>query len=273
MKLLRTDRGLARQDGDALALLDVPERELDDVLAAGRLQAMATAPVRERSEFDRLTFEPLLARPGRFVIAGLNYRAHCEEIGRAVPEHLAWGLAPGSAVHAAGRPVRMPAGHDAEVDYEGEVAVVIGAEASEVSAERAWSVVAGLAPLNDVSARDVQAEGTLEALASAKGFPGFKPLGPCLATLDEFADPLDIGLVTRVNGDERQRARTRDMAFTIPEIIEIVTARLALAPGDVICTGTPGGVAHGGRHPYLAQGDVVEIEIEGLAPLVNRFEA
>lgn len=271
MKLFQTDRGLARQEGETLAILDIEETDLDAVLAAGRLSAMRDAATKAHIGLAQASFAPIVQRPGCFVIAGLNYRAHCEEIGRPVPKRLMFGMAPGSAAHGAGQPVQIPSGFSTEVDYEGEIAVVIAKNASQVSAVDAWSFVAGLTPLNDVSARDVQAEGTLEAVGKAKGFPTFKPLGPCLATLDEFPNPLNIGLTTRVNGELRQQGRTIDMVFSIPQIVEIVTAKHTLEPGDVICTGTPGGVAHGGKHPYLKPGDTVEVEVEGLPPLTNLF--
>ncbi len=271
MKLFVTDRGIGRLDGEVLALLDVPWRELGAVLAADALPALERATVRERLPVADTVWRPLVARPGRFVIAGLNYRAHCEEIGRPVPERLLFGLAPGSAVHVSGAPVSLPAAAPAEVDYEGEIGIVIGRRAQAVSAANAWSCVAGITPLNDVSARDVQAQGSREAVGRAKGFPTFKPMGPCFATPDELADPDDISLVTRVNGEVRQQGRSSDMVFPVSAIIEAVTRVQTLEPGDVICTGTPGGVAHGGRYPYLIDGDRVEVTLDDLPPLVNEF--
>ncbi len=132
-------------------------------------------------------------------------------------------------------------------------------------------VVAGLAPLNDVSARDVQAQGGLEGVANAKGFPTFKPIGPCLATLDEFTHLHSIGSTTHVNGGLRQSGNSGDMVFPIPQIVALVSRRHSLNPGDIICTGTPGGVAHGGKHPYPRAGDVVTVTVVGLPPLVNEF--
>ena len=271
MKLFQTTRGLARQDGDKLAILNIEEADLDAVLAAAKLGTMRNAPVRELIDPSEAIFAPVVGRPSCFVIAGLNYRAHCEEIGRPIPERLLFGMAPGSAAHGSGQPVSIPASASTEVDYEGEIGVVISSTARRVNEADAWSVVAGIVPLNDVSARDVQAAGTLEAVGQAKGFPSFKPLGPCMATLDEFRNPLDIGLITRVNGEVRQQGRSKDMVFSIPHIIEIVTSKHTLEAGDIICTGTPGGVAHGGKHPYLKPGDTVEVELEGLPILSNVF--
>ena len=149
---------------------------------------------------------------------------------------------------------------------------MIGKPANGIAAAEAWDVVAGLMPLNDVSARDVQSQGNpLEAVSKAKGFPTFKPHGPVLATPDEFADPNDIALTTYVNGEVRQSGRTSDMVFDIASVVEVVSARIALSPGDVICTGTPGGVAHGGKSPYLVDGDTVEVSLDDLPVLRSRF--
>lgn len=270
MQVFQTEQGIARLEGERLALLDVAYPDVTAVLAAAQLDALKQADVTAYLEFAEAEFEPVV-RPSCFIIAGLNYRAHCEEIGRPIPRQLVFGEAPGSAAHGAGRVVTIPADAPDEVDYEGEIGVVIGADATAVPAADAWSVVAGLVPLNDVSARDVQAAGTLDAVAQAKGFASFKPLGPCLATLDEFPDPLDISLVTKVNGEVRQQGRSGDMVFSIPEIINVVTSKRPLKAGDVICTGTPGGVAHGGQHPYLRPGDVVQVEVGGLPMLSNKF--
>ncbi|MEM7346983.1 MAG: fumarylacetoacetate hydrolase family protein [Chloroflexota bacterium] len=270
MRLFQTSEGLARQVSDSeLGILNIAESSLDEVLANGTLESLAQAAIKSHQPIAKARWLSPVLKPSRFVIAGLNYKAHCEEIGRPVPQKLLFGFAPGSAAHPAEQPILMPTGADTEVDYEGEIGVVISQQASNVSADDAWSVVAGLVPLNDVSARDVQAAGTLEAVGKAKGFDTFKPFGPCLATIDEFENPLDISIKTWVNGELRQEGRSGDMVFSIPKIIEIVTSATALEPGDVICTGTPGGVAHGGAYPYLIPGDTVEIEVEGLPRLVN----
>jgi 2-keto-4-pentenoate hydratase/2-oxohepta-3-ene-1,7-dioic acid hydratase in catechol pathway len=192
VKLFHTDQGVARQEGDQLGLLDISEGDLDTVLANGTLADLHRAAVTRVVPISDVTWLPPVLRPGRFVIAGLNYRAHCEEIGRPIPEKLVFGFAPGAAAHAADSPVIMPAEANTQVDYEGEIGIVIGRTANNVSADAAWSVVAGITTLNDVSARDVQAAGTLEAVGQAKGFPTFKPFGPCLATVDEFDDPMDL---------------------------------------------------------------------------------
>ncbi len=272
MQFFVTTQGIARAARDAPDVLELLLPEARDLAPyLHRLAELAEGEVHARVALADVRLLPPIARPGCFVIAGLNYRAHCAEIGRPVPDRLLFGFAPGSAAHGAGAPVLLPPAAPGEVDYEGEIAIVIGRRAERVSAAEAWDVVAGLAPLNDVSARDVQAAGTREAVGQAKGFATFKPFGPCLATLEAFADRNDIGIRTWVNGELRQAGRSSDMVFSLPAIVEAVTAVRTLEPGDVICTGTPGGVAHGGAYPYLVAGDVVEIEVEGLPRLTSPF--
>ena len=269
MRLFRTTEGVARQEGADLHFLPLPNEGLDAILVEGRLFELTEMPATEIKPLaDEHIWLPLLDIPSRFVIAGLNYHAHCAEIGRTPPEKLVFGSAPGTAIHSSHQHVKMLG---EEVDYEGEIAVIIGKEASQVSPDQAWDYVAGIAPINDVSARDVQAEGTLEAVGQAKGYPTYKPMGPCFATPGEFADPDDLSIKTWVNGDLRQQGRTSDMIFPVSEIIATVTKRLTLLPGDVICTGTPGGVAHGGMYPYLEDGDVVRIQVADMPYLENQF--
>ncbi len=268
MLFLQTNRGVARSHDGGFVLIGGEIASLDAAVKDGTLGVLETAPAGAAVRLDEVTVLPPV-QPDQFVIAGLNYRAHCAEIGVEVPGRLVFGYAPGTALSTTGREIVRPRSAPDEVDYEGEIGIVIGAPAHEVTADDAWRVVAGLVPLNDVSARDVQAQGGLAAVAQAKGFPGFKPIGPCLATVDHFANPLDIELETWVNGERRQMGRTADMVFNLPAIIEAVTAKTALAPGDIICTGTPGGVAHGGKYPYLVPGDVVEVRVEGMPALKN----
>ena len=267
MLIYRTEQGLALQDGDQLNILSGLGSGLD-----AHLETLADFTTRETSTritFDEsLAWRPLLENPGKFIIIGLNYRAHVEEIGAKIPEKLLFAVAPGSARHVSGADIIIQGD---ETDYEGEIGIVIGRRAEGVSADDAWDYVAGITPLNDVSARDVQAGRTMEAVAQAKGFPGFKPIGPWFATPDEFPDKDQITLTTSVNGDQRQTAHSGDMIFKIPDLIALVSEKTTLEVGDVICTGTPGGVAHGGEHPYLVDGDEVVIQLGKLPPLRNRF--
>jgi 2-keto-4-pentenoate hydratase/2-oxohepta-3-ene-1,7-dioic acid hydratase in catechol pathway len=157
------------------------------------------------------------------------------------------------------------------VDYEGEIGVVISRSAYQVPAADAWSYVAGLTPVNDVSARDVQmaaaAQGDMVRALSSKSFPGFKPLGPGILIGAQYAD---LKVTTSVNGELRQQATLGDLIFDVPTLIEAITASIELRPGDVISTGTPAGVGFvTGR--FLVPGDVVEITLGDLPPLRNEF--
>ena len=273
MRLYALPQGVARQKGDVLQISQ--HASLDGVvdnLTAVLSQAEVVAEVPLQSAIDNNAWAPLLNRCGQFIIAGLNYRAHCAEIGVAVPEKLVFGKAPGSAIHYSGGAVLMPAEAHTQVDYEGEIGLLIGKAADHVAVADAWDCIAGIMPLNDVSARDVQAGGTLEAVGQAKGFATFKPCGPWLFTPDEFADKNDIRLRTWVNDEQRQEGQSADMVFDLPTIVSVVSARIPLAPGDIICTGTPGGVAHGGAYPYLSPGDKVTIQLDDLPPLYNEFQ-
>lgn len=274
MQLFVTTKGIARalkSGADELEIVDRTAHDLKTFLATNGLERLRQMTPLETIKMSEAHFLPPIATPSRFVIVGLNYRAHSDEVGKGVPEHPIFFDVPGTAAHGAGHLVKIPASAPDRVDYEGEIGFVIGKRAECIAADDAWSVVAGITPVNDVSARDVQAGGTLEALSQAKGFPTFKPFGPCLACLDEFDDLLDISIRTWVNGELRQEARSSDMVFSLPEIIEAVSAHTVLEPGDVICTGSPSGVAQGGAFPFLKHGDKVEIEIEGLPRLLNEF--
>jgi 2-keto-4-pentenoate hydratase/2-oxohepta-3-ene-1,7-dioic acid hydratase in catechol pathway len=175
-----------------------------------------------------------------------------------------------SAVVGSGTRVALPPTAPDRVDFEGEVAVVIGRRASSVRAADAWSHVAGITACDDLTARDVQ-RGTGN-FGLAKSFDGFCPLGASLVTLDEYADPDDIGLTTLVDGEVRQEARTTDLVFGVPELVEYLSRHTTLEPGDVISTGTPAGVGEPeGR--FLAAGSVVEVRVERVLPLVNEVVA
>ena len=271
VKLCITDQGIGRQEGNRVAIIS-NHRNLQDILDQNRLRDLGDLPVLKTCSTDEIEYFPLINRNRKFVIVGLNYRAHCEEIGRPVPTSLVFGEVPGTASHSSGGDIIIPKHASNEIDYEGEIGIVIGRDASNIPEDHAQELIAGLLAINDVSARDVQALGDpLEAVAKAKGFKTFKPHGPYLATLDEFPDPLDIGITTTVNGELRQKGRTSDMVFSLPQIISIVSQKVDLRAGDLICTGTPGGVAHGGKHPFLKHGDEVVVRVEGLPPLTNTF--
>ncbi len=202
-------------------------------------------------------------RPSKIVCVGRNYLEHARELGNEVPERPLLFFKPPSSIVADGEPIVLPPQSE-RVEHEGEIAVFIGRTARKVKAAEAWDYVAGIAPLNDVTARDLQK--TDGQWARAKGFDTFCPLG-AMVPLDAIADREGLEVICRVNGEERQRGRVGEMAFDIPTLIEYISGVMTLEPGDVIATGTPAGVGP------LQPGDVVEVEVPGVGILKNPVQA
>ena len=197
-------------------------------------------------------------RPSKIVCVGKNYAKHAAEMGGEVPkEPLIFLKAPSAVIHD-GDEIVMPewAGR---VDYEGEIAVVIGRRATKVAAEDAWGYVGGFLPLNDVTARDLQKKDS--QWSRAKGFDTFCPMGRMIPVQQVDRDALEV--ITRVNGEIRQHGEVADMVFPIPFVIEYVTRFMTLEPGDVVATGTPDGIGP------LQPGDVVEVEVTGVGKVSN----
>ena len=195
--------------------------------------------------------------PSKAVCVGKNYAAHAAEFGMEVPDEPLLFLKPSTAIAGPGDPIQLlPISK--RVDYEGELAVVVGRLAHRVRAEDAYRYILGYTCANDVTLRDLQKMD--DQWARAKGFDGSCPLGPWVET---ELDPIDIRVETRLNGEIRQAAQTSDMVFGVAELIEYITEFMTLLPGDVLLTGTPEGV---GR---LGDGDVVEVEVEGIGTLSN----
>jgi len=195
--------------------------------------------------------------PSKLVCVGKNYAAHAAEFGSDVPEEPLLFLKPSTAVIGPNDPIQLlPI--STRVDYEGELAVVIGRLARGVRAEDAYRYILGYTCANDVTLRDLQH--TNDQWARAKGFDGSCPLGPWVET---ELDPNDIRIETRLNGDIRQAAQTSDMVFGVAELMEYITTFMTLLPGDAVLTGTPEGV---GR---LEKGDIVEVDVDGIGALVN----
>ena len=198
-----------------------------------------------------------MARPGKIVCVGRNYREHAKELGNEVPASPLIFLKPPSSVIASGVPIVLPAGYG-RVDFEGEIGVVIGRELRKASAAECAAAVRGVVAVNDVSARELQK--SEPQWARAKGTDTFCPLGE----ERRGTPPLDaLTLVTRVNGVECQRASSSEMVFPIGELLAWITRAITLEPGDVVSTGTPAGVK------ALAPGDVVEVEVEGWSKVQN----
>ncbi len=233
-------------------------------LLAGELfgQLAFTGPA---IEIDR--FLAPVDPPNIFAI-GRNYRAHAAETGAQLPEKPLIFMKPTTAVLGDGDEIVLPAAAPDQVDYEAELAVIIGRTARRVAAERALDFVLGFTCANDVSARDCQRND--KQWSRAKGFDTFCPLGPWLVTPDELNGE-DCAIRSRLNGATMQEARTSAMIFPCRELISYLSHQFTLLPGTVILTGTPEGVGMA-REPavFLKAGDRIEVEIEGLGRLVNR---
>jgi 2-keto-4-pentenoate hydratase/2-oxohepta-3-ene-1,7-dioic acid hydratase in catechol pathway len=267
MQLVTTAAGIGRVEGVEVALLDVPFPDLGAVLWAHEsLEPLDGAPVRDRLPLDAVTLRAPVPRPGKVWAIGVNYRSHAAETGREPPAVPLVFVKVTSAVTGSSHPILLPPAAPANVDFEGEVAVVIGRRATAVRAADAWAHVAGITACDDVTARDVQ-RGTGN-FGLAKSFDTFCPLGGSLVTVDEYTDPDDIELTTIVDGEQRQHARTSDLVFGVPELVEYLSAHTTLEPGDVISTGTPSGVGVVDER-FLAAGSRVEIRVERVLPLVN----
>ncbi|MDH6679123.1 2-keto-4-pentenoate hydratase/2-oxohepta-3-ene-1,7-dioic acid hydratase in catechol pathway [Rhodococcus sp. LBL1] len=271
--LASTTEGIGRIAGDELCLLTLPFGDLGSALDSGiDATQFATMPVRKRISADRAELLPTVVSPSKIWAVGFAYHSHRSEIGITdqIDDPLVFLEAP-SSVTATATPIRLPAGSPSMVDYEGELAVVIGRRASSVDESVAMSYVAGYTIANDVSARDVQKgllPGRAASVTDAKSFDTFTPLGPYLATLDEFEDPHDLRLRTWVDGELRQDSRTSLLIHSVPKLISYLSRRSTLEAGDVILTGTPSGVGHAhGR--YLRPGATIQIEIEGIGTLTN----
>jgi 2-keto-4-pentenoate hydratase/2-oxohepta-3-ene-1,7-dioic acid hydratase in catechol pathway len=263
--------GIGRVADDQVALLDVPWRDLGALLwERSSLAALDLAPVRRSWPLDEMSLRPSIPRPGKVWGVALNYRSHAEETGRPVPTEPNVFIKVTSSVIGPKDPICLPALAPEKVDHECELAVVIGRLGADIPVSDAWSYVAGITACNDVTARDVQ-RGTGN-FGLAKSFDTFCPLGGSLVTLDEYDDLDDLAVSTRVNGVVVQDARTSDMVFSVSELLSWLSRRTTLEPGDVVTTGTPAGVGEpAGR--FLRAGDLVEVRVEGVLPLVNRVMA
>jgi 2-keto-4-pentenoate hydratase/2-oxohepta-3-ene-1,7-dioic acid hydratase in catechol pathway len=202
----------------------------------------------------------LVVQPSKIVCIGRNYAEHAKELGNEVPKEPLIVLMPPSALLPPGGTIILPS-VSRQVEFEGEIGVVIGKRARRVAEADAEAFIAGYTCVNDVTCRDLQK--TDGQWTRAKGFDTFCPVGPRVVLLDWRT----LSVVTRVNGVERQRAPSSDMIFSIPRLVAHVSAIMTLEPGDLIATGTPAGVGP------LAAGDVVEVEIAGIGILSSHVAA
>ncbi|MEC5200974.1 2,4-diketo-3-deoxy-L-fuconate hydrolase [Arthrobacter sp. PL16] len=237
-------------------------------LGAGLIEqvraALRDGSLTELAGAESLRVGPPLTGIGAVVCVGMNYAAHAAETGDQPPAAPIIFFKHSNTVVGPNDDVVIPPGAE-KVDWEVELAVVIGKRASYVqSHEEALECIAGFTISNDVSERDFQIRHSGGQWSKGKCAPTFNPLGPALVPAADIPDPQSLRLYSRVNGEERQNSTTADMVFSVAEIIRDLSQYMALDPGDVVNTGTPEGVALSGRFPYLAPGDTVTLGIEGL---------
>jgi 2-keto-4-pentenoate hydratase/2-oxohepta-3-ene-1,7-dioic acid hydratase in catechol pathway len=281
MKLLRVGapgREIPAVRADDGRILDISEltADVDGAFLAGdgaqRVRAaLAAGTLPEIPNAAGLRIGAPVARPGKVVCIGLNYRDHAEETGAKIPERPVVFMKASYTVVGPNDTVLIPRG-STKTDYEVELAIVIGRAARYLeSPEAALEHVAGYAISNDVSEREFQIEYSAQ-WDLGKSCETFNPLGPWLVTPDEAGDPGKLGLRLSVNGESRQDGNTANLIFDVGYVVWYLSQYMLLEPGDVINTGTPAGVALGrADQPYLRAGDVVELEIDGLGTARQTF--
>ena len=252
-------RGLEGNDSDFYAALPVIERYLSE--NPKRLDD--ATPLPKYVEFDTP------AHPQSFICVGLNYRDHAGEAKMALPKAPRLFAKTANAISAHNRQVEIPP-NCSQLDFEAELAVVIGKRCSKVRKEDGASYIGGYTCGNDVSARDFQfGDGQWYR---GKSCDGFGPLGPWIVTPAEVGDPHNLKIQLRLNGATMQDSNTSNLVFDVPELVEYASTYITLEPGDVILTGTPFGVGFSRTPPvYLKSGDLMEVEIERIGVLTNRI--
>lgn len=262
--------------GDMVQFLEAGERGLSAARAAiAYVAGVVASGARPRGPRGEDLLVPLaevellapVPRPGKVLCIGLNYRDHAVELSLQLPDRPLLFSKYANAIVGPGAPIMLPP-ISQKVDYEAELAVVIGRRAKGVGVAEAMDYVAGYSLINDVSARDVQfGDGQW---VRGKTFDSFAPLGPALVTKDEVPDPHSLRIALRVNGRTMQDSSTSNLVFGVPELVAFLAQAITLEPGDVIATGTPPGVGHNRKPPvYLQPGDEVEVEVEGIGVLRN----
>lgn len=228
-----------------------------------QLQSLAQRAADHR--LDRVKLHAPMARPGKILALGLNYRDHAAEANMALPEVQTWFAKMTTAVNGPFDPIALPR-VSSKLDYEAELAFVIGRRTRHATREQAREAIAGYCIANDVSVRDWQMRTTQFVLG--KSFDTHCPFGPWIVTADEIADPQVLGIRCFVNGEKRQDSNTREMVFDVFAMVEHLSQAMTLEPGDLILTGTPAGVGAVSRR-YLKAGDVVRVEIDGIGHIEN----
>ncbi|MHA1616129.1 MAG: fumarylacetoacetate hydrolase family protein [Candidatus Njordarchaeales archaeon] len=212
-----------------------------------------------------------LKNPPKIVCLGCNYFDHVEEIGGTIPQEPVIFMKPRTSIADPFEDIEVPSDYTKQVDYEGELAIVIGTKGKRIPKEEAMNYVFGYLVFNDVTARDIQRRDG--QWTRGKSLDKFAPIGPWIVTSDEIQNPHELRIITKVNDEVRQDSSTLKMIFKIPDIIHILSKGMTFEPGDIIATGTPAGVGYFWRPKpkLLKHGDVVEIFIERIGKIRNKF--
>lgn len=236
---------------------------------AFRAESFAIAEGLEKVQYrtEEISLGPPVPKPCKIICVGLNYKDHIEEMGRELPNYPVLFGKFSNAVCAHDQGVYHSKLTE-KLDYEGELAVVIGRKAQEVTEDEAIDYIAGYTVANDVSARDLQRR--TPQFLQGKTLDRSAPMGPHLVTAEEIEDVSNLSIRTFVNGEKRQDSNTKHLIFSVPYLVSFISGIMTLEPGDIIMTGTPNGVGFAMDPPqFLTEGDVVEIEIEGVGQLRN----
>ena len=268
---IRTDTGVVDVGAAAKEAGLAAPASVSDVLDGGSTalaqleQVLGLGPA--ATPESQISYAPAVPDPSKILCVGANYRKHAEEAGIPLPEHPIYFPKFRNSLAGHGADVALPAATE-RGDYEVELVAVIGQPAHKVTAAEALDYVFGYATGNDLSARELQMRSS--QWLYGKAIDGFAPLGPYLVTADEVPDPQNLDLKCWVNGELRQNSNTRDMVFSVAELVSDLSQIMTLEPGDVIYTGTPEGVILGMKEPvWLQPGDEVACEVEGLGRLVS----
>ena len=247
---------------------DAWRRGLAEILdAAAAFPEPARLPRGLFTPLEKVRLRPPLLRPGKIVCVGLNYESHRAEQGIQTPARPIFFLKSNNTICGLGDPILLPP-NSHQVDFEAEFAVVIGKRGKAILEEKVFEHIAGYTILNDVSARDLQ-------IGDKQWFRGkscdtFAPLGPSIVTKDEIPDPHALGISLTLNGKTMQNSNTSDLIFKIPFLVSYLSQSLTWEPGDLLSTGTPGGVGHHRKPPvHLHSGDTVSITVERIGTLTN----
>jgi acylpyruvate hydrolase len=265
---VRTQSGTAAVRLEDDGAVHLGAADVGALLADPDWRAWAASAAGERFAFADLDFAPLVPRPEKIVCVGLNYRDHILEMGRELPEYPTLFSKYAPALIGAHDDIVLPDASD-QMDWEAELAVVVGSPVRHADESAAWAAIAGYSVFNDVTARDWQNR-TLQWL-QGKSWEATTPLGPCLVTPDEVDADGGLDIASAVNGEGMQADNTRELLFGPVDLVRYVSTFVTLRPGDVIATGTPAGVGHARNPPrFLQEGDVLTTTIGGVGECRNR---